>query len=85
MHVKLKHGLMLLRRTIMTLTRGFGGLKPCPVCLIPTEHLADLRRQDMLRSTATMQEIVEDVGDIPAAESEAALKANGLRAVDVRC
>lgn len=48
----------LMCRCTMALVRGWGSkFGPCPVCLIPEEHLMDLHTDFPLRTTQTMQAI----------------------------
>ena len=68
----------------MALIRGFGGLYPCPICLVPATKLSDLATRYPLRSAAQSQAIVEDARKAgSAAAKEELLKAYGLRGLDV--
>jgi hypothetical protein len=60
----------------MALIRGYRGLCPCPVCLIPSAKLDDIHATAPMRDMEESQKIVAD-GD------EEQLKAQGLRPIKV--
>lgn len=60
----------------MALIRGTHGLRPCPVCLIPSKDLADINITAPLRDMEETQQLV-------AEGVEAKLKDQGLRPVEV--
>lgn len=68
----------------MALIRGFGGLCPCPICLIPATKLSDLSEKYPLRSALESQALVQDARNAgSAAAREELLKVYGLRGIDV--
>jgi hypothetical protein len=60
----------------MSLIRGYKGLCPCPVCLIPSGQLDDIHAAAPMRNMEETQRIVAD-----GVEEE--LKAQGLRPIKV--
>ena len=66
----------------MTLIRGFGSLTPCPVCLVPSEQLANLSDAFPLRTTESMKDRYEQAQEHNVAEGDVILKTIGLRNVE---
>ena len=68
----------------MALTRGFRGLCPCPVCLVPHKDQRRLTNQYPLRSVDGTKALIELAeSKRTAAEKENILKENGIRAISV--
>ena len=67
----------------MALIRGFGSLTPCPVCLVPSNHLSNLSMTFPLRTMESMKEQYEWAQEHNVAEGDAILKLIGLRDVEV--
>lgn len=68
----------------MALTRGFRGLRPCPVCLVPQNDQRRLTERYPLRTidgTRSTMELVKSART--AADKEILLKENGIRAISV--
>jgi len=64
-------------RAVMALIRGVQGLYPCPICLIPSQDLANINITAPLRDMEETQHLV-------AESVEANLKGQGLRPVEVK-
>ncbi|KAK7438754.1 hypothetical protein VKT23_017884 [Stygiomarasmius scandens] len=65
---------------VMALIRGFGGLCPCPKCLIPKDELADLSAKADLRTPQHTLEIMKKVESLKLqTEKEEVLKEHSLR------
>lgn len=70
----------------MALIRGFRGLCPCPVCLIPKKEQRNISEKYQLRTAANMRMFIEQAENSQTeAEKEGILKAQGIRAVPVGC
>ncbi|KAH9083307.1 hypothetical protein EDB83DRAFT_2502427 [Lactarius deliciosus] len=67
---------------IMSLIRGLGGKRPCPICVVPNDKLADISRTWMLRTAARTQELLKEAQSLNNAESENLLSMHGIRNVD---
>jgi hypothetical protein len=68
----------------MALIRGYGGLCPCPICLVKKEKLADLAGDYELRTAAKTQEIIQEANTLRTMlEKENKLKEYSLRDVHV--
>jgi arginine utilization protein RocB len=68
----------------MALIRGFRGLCPCPICLVPHKDQRRLTEQYPLRTVESTKAIIELVkSKRTAVEREEILKENGLRAISV--
>lgn len=67
----------------MTLIRGYGGLCPCPRCLVPAGHLAEPDTVYPPRDVQEVQSIVFDT-TLSKGEKDELLKPLGMRAVVVR-
>lgn len=68
----------------MALIRGFRGLCPCPVCLVPHKDQRRITEQYPLRTVESTKVILELVkSKKTAAEKEDILKENGIRAISV--
>ena len=67
----------------MTANRGLGGLAACPVCLIPTEQLADLSVTFDLRTAEDSKDSYLKVQGKTHEEVEKELKPKGLRFIYV--
>lgn len=67
----------------MTLIRGYGGLCPCPRCLVPAESLAEPDVIYPPRDVCHVQSIVFDT-ELSKSEKDGLLKPLGMRAVEVR-
>lgn len=68
----------------MSLIRGFNGLCPCPVCMVPHKDQRSLTKPFPLRSvdsTKTVMELVKSKRT--AGDKENILKENGIRAISV--
>ena len=68
----------------MALTRGVSSLFPCPRCLIHKEEQGDPSACAAARTSADVQETIEDARRQKAGQREETLKSQGLRDVDVR-
>lgn len=68
----------------MALTRGYKGLKPCPICYVGKDELHDCSGSWPLRNGLESQKIVEESRKIGLTRGEELLKAHGLRGIDVR-
>ncbi|OJT12638.1 hypothetical protein TRAPUB_10879 [Trametes pubescens] len=70
-------------QTMMALTRGSGGLCPCPICLVPQDQQSILSIQPThpLRDQTVAEQIVAQKGHITAAALNEQLKPLGLRPV----
>ncbi|KAH9170356.1 hypothetical protein EDB89DRAFT_1853558, partial [Lactarius sanguifluus] len=55
---------------IMSLIRGLGGKRPCPICVVPNDKLADISMTWPLRTAAHTQELLKEVQSLNNAESE---------------
>ncbi|KAF8956317.1 hypothetical protein BDZ97DRAFT_1907242 [Flammula alnicola] len=69
---------------VMGLNRGFMGLEPCPICHVPKDALHDCGKVWQLRSGAETEKIIAESRVLNAKEGEELLKANGLRAIDLK-
>lgn len=68
----------------MALIRGFRGLSPCPVCLVPHKDQRRLTKQYPLRTVDGTKALIELAKNKrTAAEKENILKENGIRAISV--
>ncbi|KAH9021110.1 hypothetical protein EDB83DRAFT_2508328 [Lactarius deliciosus] len=67
---------------IMSLIRGLGGKRPCPICVVPNDKLADISRTWTLRTAARTQELLKEAQSLNNAESENLLSMHGIRNVD---
>lgn len=67
----------------MASIRGINSLFPCPVCLVPGDQLSSVTQNFELRTSQAMQELYNSVKDKSAKERNEALKAKGLRNVEV--
>ncbi|KAK7692929.1 hypothetical protein QCA50_004569 [Cerrena zonata] len=68
---------------VMALTRGFGGLCPCPVCTIDKDKLSDLTVQASHRTALDVLELSEIADSLSlASEREGLYKEEGLRNVE---
>jgi hypothetical protein len=68
----------------MALIRGFRGLCPCPVCLVPLKDQRRLTEQYPLRTVDSTMVIMELVkSKHTAGEKEKILKEKGIRAISV--
>jgi len=68
----------------MALIRGFRGLCPCPVCLVPNKDQRKITRQYPLRTVDNTKALIELAkGKRTAAERENILKENGIRVISV--
>ncbi|EPQ59138.1 hypothetical protein GLOTRDRAFT_103193 [Gloeophyllum trabeum ATCC 11539] len=65
---------------VMALIRGFRGLCPCPICLVPADKLNDISQTHELRTTATMRRVYESAKNMKRVDAEKLLKSYGLRA-----
>ncbi|KAI0073421.1 hypothetical protein K474DRAFT_1677885 [Panus rudis PR-1116 ss-1] len=63
----------------MTLIRGFNGLRPCPVCLVPATELSNLSATYPFRTADEVQELLASAAEEGTEEREAMLKDQGLR------
>lgn len=69
----------------MSNTRGFGGKKPCPVCLVPQDELSNLTGNWELCTWESMKGVFEEAsGMTRKMDAEDLLKSYGLRKVEVR-
>ena len=66
----------------MALTRGIGGLYPCPRCLVPKDKQLYLEQEWTKRSTSTARSIVGNAS-LNAGERDEQLKKESLRDVHV--
>ncbi|KAH9170626.1 hypothetical protein EDB89DRAFT_1853308 [Lactarius sanguifluus] len=67
---------------IMSLIRGLGGKRPCPICVVPNDKLADISMTWPLRTAARTQELLKEAQSLNNAESENLLSTHGIRNVD---
>ena len=68
----------------MALIRGFRGLCPCPVCLVPLKDQRKLTKQYPLRTAESTKAIIKLAkSKRTAVEKEDILKDNGIRAISV--
>lgn len=68
----------------MALIRGFRGLCPCPVCLVPNSEQRRITGNYTLRTAVEVQQLFEEVKKCRTeAEKEEILKEQGLRPVEV--
>ena len=67
----------------MALTWGVSSLFPCPHCLIPKEEQGEPSACAAARTSANVQETVENARKQRAGKKEETLKSQGLRDVDV--
>lgn len=67
----------------MALIRGFMGLCPCPICLVPKDHLGNLDARYRLRTADEVQRLIQEADESTLGGAEALLKPQGLRHVDV--
>ncbi len=70
---------------MMALTRGIGGLCPCPICLVPQDQqtVLDVHCIHPLRDQVVVQQLVEQKGHITATALNEQLKPLGIRPVEV--
>ena len=68
----------------MALTRGVSSLFPCPCCLIPKEEQGESSGCTAARTSADVQETIEDTRKQKAGEKEEILKSQGLRDINIR-
>ncbi|KAH9007701.1 hypothetical protein EDB83DRAFT_2236259, partial [Lactarius deliciosus] len=64
---------------IMSLIRGLGRKRPCPICVVPNDKLADISRTWTLRTAACTQELLKEAQSLNNAESENLLSMHGIR------
>ncbi|KAH9024194.1 hypothetical protein EDB85DRAFT_2075196 [Lactarius pseudohatsudake] len=67
---------------IMSLIRGLGGKRPCPICVVPNDKLADISMTWPLRTAARTQELLKEAQSLNNAESENLLSMHGIRNID---
>jgi hypothetical protein len=67
----------------MSLTRGYRGKAPCPICLVPEDKLADISGNWPLRTAAHTQQLLNDARALNKGDCESLLQRYGLRNVDV--
>jgi len=67
----------------MALIRGFRGLCPCVICLVPQEKQRNVSKQYPLRTQVGTQAILEKAKNLAKGEAEQLLKENGLHPVEV--
>lgn len=68
----------------MSLTRGFGGKRPCPICLVPDTKLSDLSHDYEPRTAERMQEVLAAANGMDRkSDGDDLLKSYGLRRVEV--
>ncbi len=68
----------------MGVNRGNNCDEPCPICHVPISKLHDCgRAQWALQTGPETQGIIDKARKLKATESEALLKKNGLRPIDV--
>jgi len=83
----LLHALLLLTflfyRCIMVLNCGYGGLSPCPVCLVPCDKLSDLSIKYDRRLGIVLQELVCQAQTLSKSEGKKLLKPLGLCCIKV--
>jgi len=70
----------------MSLIHGFGGLFPCPICLVPADKLFEHNEGGYERRTmASSQQVVEDANSMARMTARnQLLKNSGLRGIEVR-
>jgi hypothetical protein len=73
----------IIFRSVMALTRGNQGKRPCPICYIPLEELADMHASFTLRTVEETKEIIYDARKLNVTDRNAVLSEKGLRDVDV--
>ena len=69
-------------RCFMALIRGGKSKFPCPICLVPDTQMSDGSTHP-LRTTESMQKVLEVARAMPSKEREEHLKGYGLRNVEV--
>ena len=68
----------------MALLRGTRSKRPCPICLVSADELADITKVSTLRMVANSQRVVQQARVIQRkSERNDALSEYGLRDVDV--
>ncbi|KAI6127987.1 hypothetical protein EDD16DRAFT_1690555 [Pisolithus croceorrhizus] len=71
-------------QAVMALIRGVKSNFPCPICLIPRDHISDFPAQCELRTTENVLKVLEDARSQDTQEKkEQILIQQGLRDVDV--
>jgi hypothetical protein len=68
----------------MALIRGAKSKRPCPICLVDADELADVTKTSTLRTVADTQRLVQQARVIQRmSERDKALSEYGLRDIDV--
>ncbi|KAI0033052.1 hypothetical protein K488DRAFT_48524 [Vararia minispora EC-137] len=77
----IQHSITGFLVVFMALIRGFGGKRPCPVCLVPTEELSNLLNRHPERSRLQSHALIQHVrnADLNAGERDNLLSNYGLR------
>jgi hypothetical protein len=68
----------------MALIRGFRGLCPCPVCLVPSMEQRNIMKQYPSRTASDTRTLIQQAWSKDSeAEKEEILKSYGLRVISV--
>lgn len=67
----------------MSLIRGWRGLCPCPICLVPHTELLDTSKTHPRRTQDGTQDLIKTARGMNKTAGEQVLKSAGLRDVDV--
>jgi hypothetical protein len=68
----------------MALTRGTNSKRPCPICLVSADELADITKASMLRTVIDTQRLVQQARGVQRlSERDKMLSQHGIRDVDV--